>query len=232
MNSRECKVVQMGLNKRQEDVHEFFLKLLEHFNEEMTVIAETFSMPNIFNIHLGSTITCQQCLRSSDAKEWLMVLSLHFPLGDNEDAADGISHAIDIISLMNSYFKVEPLDEHPCLQCNFVGETEKKLDVINAPQLLVLHLSRFTSGFEKIDTFVEFLTELTTEHIRDRNGQQMRYRLSGMIRHTGSSIASGHYIAYVLIDGHWYEANDSSMRQVSWQTVRRLQVYMLFYERL
>ena len=75
---------------------------------------------------------------------------------------------------------------------------------------------------------MEFATELSTEYIRDDNGQ---YRLTGMIRHTGDSIASGHYIAYLLIDGNWYEANDSVMKQVSWQTVRSLQAYMMFYQR-
>ena len=232
MNTRECNVVQMGSNERQEDVHEFFLKLLEHFDEELTVIAETFSMPNIFNINIRSTITCRQCLRSSAETEWLWVLSLHFPLRYNEDAADEFSNAILITSLMDSYFKVEPLTEHRCLQCSFIGGIGKKLDIINAPRLLVLHISRFTSAFVKIETFVEFQTELTTDYIRGRNGQQMRYWLTGVICHTGLTMASGHYIAYVLIDGDWYEANDRRMTQVSWQTVRRLQVYMLFYESL
>ena len=66
--------------------------------------------------------------------------------------------------------------------------------------------------------------------IRDENGEQITYRLTGMIRHTGYSIAAGHYIAYVLIDGDWYEANDECVRLVSWPTVRSLQAYMLFYE--
>ena len=59
----------------------------------------------------------------------------------------------------------------------------------------------------------------------------MKYRLTGMIRHTGDSIASGHYIAYLHIDGNWYEANDSVMKKVSWQTVRSLQAYMMLYQR-
>ena len=96
----------------------------------------------------------------------------------------------------------------------------------------MLHLSRLTTGFEKINTFVEFTTKLTTEHIRDTNGQQMRYLLVGIIRHSGPSIEFGHYIAYVLNDGSWYEANDAIMTQFSWQIVSRIQVYMLFYESL
>ena len=84
---------------------------------------------------------------------------------------------------------------------------------------------------EKIHTIEEFTTELSIAYIRDDNGQPMKYRLTGMIRHTGDSIASGHYIAYLLIDGNWYEANDIVMKQVSWQTVRSLQAYMMLYQR-
>ena len=232
MNTPQCKAVHMSLDDRQEDVHEFLLKLLEHFYEALTDVAEVFNLPNVFDIILCSTISCQQCSRSAVTNEYLWVLSLPFPLDYNEEAPYSVSHALHIYSLMDSYFKAEILHDHPCSQCGFVGRTEKKLNITNAPQLLVLHLSRFTSEFEKIDTFVEFTTELTSEYIKDGNGQQMRYRLTGMIRHTGPSIRSGHYISYLFIDGNWYEANDTDVTEVSWQTVRTLHGYMLFYERL
>ena len=53
-----------------------------------------------------------------------------------------------------------------------------------------------------------------------------------VIRHTGASIARGHYIAYVQISGKWYEANDSHIRELPWETVRGLEAYVLFYERI
>ena len=225
MNTPECRVEQMSLNQRQEDVHEFLLKLLEHFDEELILIAETFNMPEIFNIRLRATTTCQRCSYYKEQTEPLWILSLHFPVESNEDAP------VSVKSLLDSLVEVENLPVHCCSLCNFVGGTDRKLDIIKAPQLLVLHLSRFTGEIEKIHTFVQFTTELSTECIRDDNGQPMEYRLTGMIRHTGSSIARGHYIASLLIDGNWYEANDTTMKQVSWQAVRSLQAYMLFYER-
>ena len=106
------------------------------------------------------------------------------------------------------------------------------MKIFKAPEILVLHLSRFTSATQKIHSFVDFPAELTTDHIRDGHGQQMRYRLSGYIRHTGSSIANGHYIAYFQITGKWYEADDSFIRELSWDTVRTLEAYVLFYERI
>ena len=162
----------------------------------------------------------------------MKVLTLQFPVGYNQYAQNGGSHVLHITLLMDTYFKVEHLYNHRCSQCSFVGATEKKFNIINAPQILVIHLCRLTTGFEKIHTFVQCNTELTTDHIRDTNGQQMTYRLVGIIRHSGPSIEFGHYIAYVLIDDSWYEANDTTMTQVSWQIVSRVQVYMLFYERI
>ena len=133
---------------------------------------------------------------------------------------------------MDTYFSMENLFRHRCTLCQFVGGTEKKLKIINAPEILVVHLSRFTAASQKIHSFVEFTEELSTEHIRDGNGQQMRYRLTGFITHNGSSIAEGHYIAYVRIGGKWYKANDRFITELSWDTVRALQVYVLFYERI
>ena len=232
LNTRPCRTVQMGLNKRQEDVTEFLVKLLEHFEEHLFGIAEVFNLPYVFyNIHTSSTVFCHQCsYHSNSNKEYLSLLTLPLPLYHNEEAADSFSQAINIYSLMDSYFGVETLGGHPCPQCRFVGGTEKKLSIINAPQLLVIHLGRFTNQFSKIHTFVGFTTELRTVHIRDGNGQQMTYRLTGVIKHEGSSILGGHYIAYFSINGKWYEANDSIVKEVDWEVVRTLQVYVLFYE--
>ena len=139
---------------------------------------------------------------------------------------------LDISYRLKKYFQREIIHQASCPQCGVVGLTVKNLNIINAPQVLVFHLSRFHDGFDKIDTFVEFHTDFGTDYITDENGQQVTYRLTGLILHTGFSIAAGHYIAYFLSDGHWYEANDKHIRQVSWQEVRQLNVYILFYHRL
>ena len=230
MNTDHCREAELSLNNRQEDAHEFLLKLLEHFEDKLIVIAEVFNLPNVFDIYLRSTTTCQRCFRYNETKQYLWLLSLHFPLGSGEEAPHSVSHSLDIYSLMDSYFKLEILPEHRCAQCAFVGATEKKLSIINSPQIFVIHLSRFDSGLQKIDTFVNFSTELTTEYIRNGNGQLLSYRLMGVIILKESSIAEGHYISYVLIKGTWYQADDTIMTEVSSQTLSTLQAYILFYE--
>ena len=122
------------------------------------------------------------------------------------------------------------LPNHPCAQCHFVGSTGKKLDIINSPQVLVIHLSRFGNVLQKIDAFVKFPTELTTEHIGNWNGHPLTYRLRGLIVHKGSSIAGGHYVAYISMNGIWYKADDSEITRVTGQIVSSLKVYILVYQ--
>ena len=94
----------------------------------------------------------------------------------------------------------------------------------------MIHLSRFDNGLQKIDAFVKFPTELTLEHIRSGNGHPLTYRLRGVIVHKGSSIAGGHYVAFILMHGLWYKADDSRMTRVSRQIVSSLKVYILVYQ--
>ena len=79
---------------------------------------------------------------------------------------------------------------------------------------------------------MKFPMELTTEHIRSGDEHLLKYRLRGIIVHKGSSIAEGHYIAYVLIQGIWYKADDSRMTRVSRQRVSSLKAYIMFYQSL
>ena len=228
MNAPECKEAQMSLNNRQEDVHEFILKILEHFDEELTVIAEVFNLPDVFNIFLRSTTTCQLCSYTWVVQEYLWLLTLHFPLGFAQEAPS--SQEFDIYSLMDTYFNLEMLTEHPCSQCGLAGGTGKKLDIIQSPQVLLIHISRFDSALEKIDNFVNFTSELRTEYFISGDGQILTYKLRGLIIHLGSSIANGHYVAYVLNQGIWYKADDMEIMQVTWQRVSRVKAYILVYQ--
>ena len=227
-NSRQWREAQMSLDNRQEDAHEMFIKLLEHLDEELTRIAEVFNIPNVFNIAIRSTLTCQRCFYTSDKTEYLWLLSLHFPLGFAGEASN--SQELHIYSLMDRYLKLERLPFHPCSQCGFVGGTVKKLDIVNSPQVLVIHISRFNSGLQKIDAFVKFPTELNTGHIRSGDGNLLSFQLMGIIAHEGSSIAAGHFLAYILIEGIWHEADDRRMTRVSRQRVSSLEAYILFYQ--
>ena len=37
------------------------------------------------------------------------------------------------------------------------------------------------------------------------------YTLPDMVVHIGSALVGGHYIAYVMVNGHWFEMNDKQV---------------------
>ena len=37
------------------------------------------------------------------------------------------------------------------------------------------------------------------------------YTLSDMVVHIGSALEGGHYITYVMVNGHWFEMNDKQV---------------------
>ena len=172
----------------QHDVHEFFVKLMEHFEEDDKLQSDTLKLLAILNIQTRSTTTYQQCTHLYEKDEYLWQLSLHFPVALDED----IPTTLDISYLLKKYLQREIIHQASCPQCGVVGLTVKSLNIMNAPQVLIIHLSRFHGGFDKIETFVEFHTDFLTPYITGENGQPVTYRLTGLILHSGISIAAGH----------------------------------------
>lgn len=58
----------------------------------------------------------------------------------------------------------------------------------------------------------------------------LNYQLYGVIVHKGGGTETGHYVAYTLRDGIWYDISDSTVRMVSEAFVLTTLPYMLFYK--
>ena len=125
----------------------------------------------------------------------------------------------------------EIISGYHCTQCATHHPAEKKLDILSTPKVMVLQLKRF-SGLQKIDDLVKFPSQLRLKFVGAGNERHHSYQITGVVFHRGSTIASGHYISYVNAEGKWLEADDSSIREVSWEMVRNMKVYLLFYVRL
>ena len=214
-----CRALHMNKN-HQEDVHEFLILLLEHFQDELTEIAEVFNLLHVFNIFLRSTITCQGCSRIVEERQWYWILTLPFPQAP-------YSQELNIYSLLDAYFGVEIVGDYTCSQCHLLGRTDKKISMIKAPQVLLIQVVRFNIRHQKINDFVKFPLQLTTPHISNRNKESFSYQLRGLIVHVGSSLNSGNYICYFFNKGNWYKADDRKITPVSWQRVSESQAYIL-----
>ena len=217
----ECKKANMNKN-RPEDACEFFLRLIEHFGTIFQPLAE------IFKGDLRSTLLCQHCSQSSIKKDPFGLLPLSFPAVNN---GYGISHTHDIYDFLDNFLKPEIIDGYDCDHCPVRHPTEKTLGILTPPKVLVVQLKRF-KGLQKIEDFVRFPSKLRLNCASVANEQHHFYRLTGVICHKGPNISNGHYIAYVLAGEKWLKADDRTIKEVRYETVKRKEAYLLFYARL
>ena len=211
------------MNKnRQEDACMFFLRLIEHFREKFKPLAD------IFEGDLRSTLTCQRCFTSYAKTEPFGLLPLAFPEDKNEH---DVSDTHDVYDLLDNFVAPEIISGYKCSRCSSQNPTEKTLDILSTPKLLVLQLKRF-QGLQKIEDFVRFPSKLRLNFASVGNGEHQLYQLTGVVCHRGASIANGHYVAYVLADEKWLKADDTTIREIRYETVKRQEVYILFYVRL
>ncbi|KAK1404645.1 Ubiquitin carboxyl-terminal hydrolase 8 [Heracleum sosnowskyi] len=125
-----------------------------------------------------------------------------------------------------------------CPKCKEHRQASKKLDLWRLPEILVIHLKRFSYNRfskNKLGTFVDFPVEdfdLTDYTVHKINGVSERYVLYAIINHYGS-LGGGHYTAFVqLAQNQWYEFDDSHVSLVAEEQIKTSAAYVLFYRRI
>jgi ubiquitin carboxyl-terminal hydrolase 4/11/15 len=101
-----------------------------------------------------------------------------------------------------------------CPRCKEHRRASKTFELWKIPDILVIHLKRFSAnrGFrDKIDVLVDFPTDsldLTNRVALKEPGKEMIYDLFAVDNHYGG-LGGGHYtaIAKNFFDGQWYEYN-------------------------
>ncbi|KAF8623034.1 hypothetical protein AX15_006546 [Amanita polypyramis BW_CC] len=144
-----------------------------------------------------------------------------------------------------------------CPRCKKHQQATKKIDLWRAPDILVVHLKRFSNSRtlrDKIDAFVDFPVEgLDLEDmIRERAvakkledqgvgigslnltslDEPLVYDLFSVDEHIGG-LGGGHYRAYALnhINGKWYLFDDSFVSPTDAADAVNPNAYLLFYRR-
>ena len=91
-----------------------------------------------------------------------------------------------------------------CPRCKEQRQASKKLDLWRLPEVLVIHLKRFSfsrSTKHKLETFVNFPIhdlDLTNYVAHKRGPERQLYELYALSNHYGS-MASGHYTAHIKV---------------------------------
>ena len=146
--------------------------------------------------------------------------------------------SISIYDCFKNFVKLEILKEDNewfCPACKKHQKAKKKMEIYNAPPILIIHLKRFSAN-SKIDTTVDFPIENLdlTQYVINKNNQEghLLYDLFAISNHFGG-LGGGHYIAYAknYLNNEWYEFNDSSCHKISIDSLVSSSAYVLFYRK-
>ncbi|PIN07052.1 Ubiquitin C-terminal hydrolase [Handroanthus impetiginosus] len=149
--------------------------------------------------------------------------------------------SVSLYKCLEAFLKEEPLgpdDMWYCPVCKKHCQASKKLDLWRLPEILVIHLKRFSYSQylkNKLETYVDFpIHNLDLSNYIAQKGAQSsnRYMLYAISNHYGS-MGGGHYTAFVRHGGdRWYDFDDSSVSPISEDKIRTSAAYVLFYRKV
>ncbi|KAH7914594.1 hypothetical protein BJ138DRAFT_346574 [Hygrophoropsis aurantiaca] len=175
-------------------------------------------------------------------------------------SAEKKNKGISLDDCLAEFTKEEQLGEDDlwyCPQCKKHQQATKKFNIWKTPDILAVHLKRFSNSRalrDKIDTFVDFpiegldLGSLVGEREIGRRLAQggvdihdlgigdveepLIYDLFAVDEHMGG-LGGGHYRAYAFnhVTNQWYHFDDSYVTQVDAVQAVNSNAYLLFYKR-
>ncbi|XP_029304501.1 LOW QUALITY PROTEIN: ubiquitin carboxyl-terminal hydrolase 2-like [Cottoperca gobio] len=190
---------------------------------------EDSKVVDLFVGQLKSSVTCTACGFRSTVFDPFWDLSI--PVAQK-------SSEVTLKDCLRLFTKEDVLDgeERPtCNRCKTRRKCTKRFSVQKFPQILVLHLKRFSDSnirTSKLSTYVNFpLKELDLREFASESSERAVYNLYAVSNHSGNALG-GHYTAYCKNPalGEWYSYNDCRVSPVSSSQVRSSNAYVLFYE--
>ncbi|RDB15775.1 Ubiquitin carboxyl-terminal hydrolase 4 [Hypsizygus marmoreus] len=175
-------------------------------------------------------------------------------------AADRKNKGISLHDCLDEFTKEEKLGEDDlwyCPQCKKHQQATKKFDLWKVPDVLVVHLKRFSNSRtlrDKIDTFIDFPVEgldlggmvgerAVAKRLAEKGvaleelqlgdlDEPLVYDLFGVDEHMGG-LGGGHYRAYALnhVTQKWYHFDDSYVTPARATDAVNANAYLLFYRR-
>ncbi|KAJ9554852.1 hypothetical protein OSB04_009466 [Centaurea solstitialis] len=148
--------------------------------------------------------------------------------------------SVSLYKCLEAFLKEEPLgpeDMWYCPKCLKHRQASKKLDLWRLPEILIIHLKRFSYNQflkDKLETFVDFPIvdfDLSDYTVHKEGQSSFRYELYAVSNHYGG-LGGGHYTAFVQCGQQWYEFNDSQVFPISEDQIKTSAAYVLFYRRI
>lgn len=144
---------------------------------------------------MSSTIVCSICQNKSYCWDPFWDLSLPLVRG---------RHSCKLSEVVQDFTTKETLDsdERPiCSNCKKATKSTKQIDLHRLPQLMILHLKKFTNdGYKMTRPEIKIDKTLTFNNAT--------YALTACISHHGHSSSSGHYTSHCKYSSRWFHFND------------------------
>jgi len=204
-------------------------------------------------LSITSGMTDQELKKcSEESAEQLRLWSSYRHLGSSSSggALESSASPTSLKDLLTRYTSEELIKDFRCEKCKEIGGVHRTAYFRRGPNVLIIYVDRRqdTQMFGKINRRVTFEEELdlgawiTADdreaefHRKTSNGTlpgaPALYHLYGIVVHYDlrGSTASGHYVAYVRDRrGRWYHVDDSVVRPVPFDEVKKQHAYVLFY---
>lgn len=152
----------------------------------------------------------------------------------------GTEDSVALHGCLEAFLKEEPLgpeDMWYCPCCKKHQQAMKKLDLWRLPEVLVIHLKRFSyTQFtrNKLETSVDFpISDLDlSPYIAAKHEQpNSHYHLYAISNHYGN-MGGGHYTASIYQEGKgWYKFDDECVTPIREDSIKTPAAYVLFYRR-
>uniref|UniRef100_A0A673ART8 ubiquitinyl hydrolase 1 n=1 Tax=Sphaeramia orbicularis TaxID=375764 RepID=A0A673ART8_9TELE len=185
---------------------------------------------DLFSGQLRSSLHCSVCSHYSNTFDVFCDLSLPIP----KRSSSGEVTLKDCLDLFSQEEKLDKENSPMCERCNRRTESTKRLSIQRFPQVIVIHLNRFTTSrwsISKSTVCVSFpLTNLDLGPYGPVDCGPVLYDLYAICNHAGT-VNMGHYTACCSDDNGWCFYNDSSVTPVSENQLQTSQAYVLFYQR-
>ncbi|KIX05822.1 uncharacterized protein Z518_03794 [Rhinocladiella mackenziei CBS 650.93] len=198
--------------------------------------------PEAFDALFGGSVDDQNDLRGSPTWKGVELLHDEEVLAKRAQRTNRKKNGITLEDCLNEFGKSETLSEQNawyCPRCKEHRRADKMFELWKAPDILVMHLKRFSSNRnfrDKLEVKVEYPTEGLdlSAMVRDQqDGRSLIYDLIAVDNHYGG-LGGGHYTAYAknFFNNSWYEYNDSHVSARSDpRTLVTSAAYLLFYRR-
>ncbi|CAI5453305.1 unnamed protein product [Caenorhabditis angaria] len=176
---------------RQEDAHDALLSILGKLDKiaaSIPRLKERKVADDLFGYSIRNEVICRNCKTKHVYYENNTVMTVRMI------KKDPTGKSASIKDLMQNLFNNSTIYGYNCAKCKKKSDAPVKPTLLRAPQILLLHISRFSfDGFgQKISRPVKLNDSIDVSSMATGSTSTV-YTLCGAIVHSGKSLDYGHY---------------------------------------